>query len=230
MPSEDPVIERMLALLQQWQAAGDANAIFLGCYQLMTSNTLAALGQGEFRDAAWVDRLLHRFADYYFVALDAHTRDPLTAPSVWQAAFAAAADPRVQPLQHLLLGVNAHINYDLVLTLVEVLRPEWASLSEAQRAARYADHCGINAVIARTIDSVQDQVLTPAMPGLPLADALLGRLDERLASGLITRWRETVWNHTQRLLEARDSDQVQRVLLDVEGEALRLGRVIALRA
>ena len=209
--------------------AADARAVFLGCYQLMTSSTLGAVSRSEFHDSAWVNRLLHRFADYYFVALDAHTRDPATAPSVWQAAFAAAADPRVQPLQHLLLGVNAHINYDLVLTLVEVLRPEWAGLSEAQRADRYADHCRINLVIARTIDSVQDQVLTPAMPGLDLVDALLGRLDERLASGLITRWREMVWTNTCRLLDARDGDQVQRVLMEVEDEALRLGRVIGLR-
>jgi len=228
MPPEDPVIERMQALLRQWQAAADAKAVFLGCYQLMTSSTLGAVRRSEFHDSAWVDRLLHRFADYYFVALEAHTRDPATAPSVWQGAFAAAADSRVLPLQHLLLGVNAHINYDLVLTLVEVLRPEWASLSAEQRAARYADHCRINAVIARTIDSVQDQVLAPAMPSLPLADALLGRLDERLASGLITRWRETVWTNTQRLLDARGGDQAQPILIEVEAEALRLGHLIGL--
>lgn len=226
MASEDPVIRHMQGLRQQWETAGDAKAVFLGCYQLMTNNTLAAIRRGAFQDQAWVDHLLHRFADYYFGALDTYEREPAAAPLVWQHTFAAAADARVRPIQHLLLGVNAHINYDLVLTLAEVLRPEWNGLPPEQRAARYADHCQVNTVIAQTIDVVQDQVLGPAMPGLRLADALLGRLDERLAAGLIRRWRESVWNNAVHLLAARDDAQTASLLRGVEAETLRLGELI----
>jgi hypothetical protein len=219
----------MQALVRQWESAVDAKAVFLGCYQLMTGNTLRAIAQGEFQDRVWVDHLLHRFADYYFVALEAYERNPAAAPRVWQATFAAAADARLRPIQNLLLGVNAHINYDLVLTLVEVLRPEWSGLSAEQRAARYADHCHVNAIIARTIDTVQDQVLGPAMPEMRLVDALLGRLDEQLVSALVRRWRETVWRNTLRLLAASNGDQERRLLSGVETETLRLGRLIGAR-
>jgi hypothetical protein len=192
----------------------------------MTSNTLAAIRQQEFRDTGWVDGLLHRFADYYFEALEAYERDPAAAPPIWQMTFGAAGDRHMLPVQHLLLGVNAHINYDLVLALVDRLRPEWPGLSAEQRAARYADHCHVNAVIAQTIDSVQDQILDSAMPVMNLVDVLMGRLDERIVSAVITHWRETVWKNTQDLLAAQTAGEQQQVLRGVEAEALRLGRLI----
>jgi hypothetical protein len=227
--SEFPIVARMQSLISQWEKESNQQAIFLSCYQLMTSNVLAATKQGEFEDPAWVRQLLHRFADYYFVALEAYERDPAAAPRVWQLAHSTAHDPRSLAIENLLLGVNAHINYDLVLTLVELLRPEWRGLSDEQRATRYADHTYVNEILARTIDSVQDQVLEPAMPVMALVDTLLGPLDELLISRLITQWRETVWQNARGLLEADDPDKEAALLQQVEEDTLRLGRLICLR-
>jgi len=219
--SETPVTTKMQSLINQWEGESHQHAIFLSCYQMMTSNVLVAVEQQEFRDAAWVREFLHRFADYYFVALEDYERDPASAPRVWQLAHGTARDQRSLPIENLLLGVNAHINYDLVLTLVDQLRPEWSALSDEERATRYADHCYINKVLARTIDSVQDQVLEPAMPGIPL--------DELLISRLITQWRETVWQYAIRLLEAESGDEQAALLQQVEEDTLKLGNLIRLR-
>ena len=197
----------MHARIQAWQQAGDDKALFLSCYAMMTSNILGVINQQEFNDSAWVNQLLHRFADYYFVALAAYESGPATAPRVWQLAHNAAADGSVPAISKLLLGVNAHINYDLVLSLVDLLRPEWESLSDSRRAERYADHCRVNDVIGGTIDAVQDEVLEPAMPIMDLVDKLLGPVDEFLVSHLITHWRETVWHNAGRLLAVTDSQQ-----------------------
>lgn len=229
MSSEAPVIERMQSLIHQWEEETNHQAIFLSCYHLMTSNVLTAIEAGEFQDNAWVREFLHRFADYYFVALEAYERDPASAPRVWQLTHSTAHDPRSLAIENLLLGVNAHINYDLVLTLVELLRPEWHELSDEERATRYADHRYINEILAQTIDSVQDQVLEPAMPAMALVDALLGRLDELLISRLITQWREIVWQNAMRLLEAESPDEQAAVVEEIEEETLKLGRLICLR-
>jgi hypothetical protein len=195
---------------------------------MMTQNVLAAIEEREFHDPAWVHRILHHFADYYFVALEAYERDPATAPPVWQLAFNATRDPGPLALQKLLLGVNAHINYDLVLTLVDLLEAEWPGLDESQRSERYLDHCRINEVIGRTIDAVQDQVLEPAMPVMDIVDRLLGRLDEYMLTRLIAHWRDTVWQHTVRLLETGDPDERARLIQRVEAETLRHARAIGL--
>ena len=194
---------------------------------MMTRNMLSAIGQREFRDALWVDRLLRRFADYYFVALDAYELEPASAPAVWQLAHNTTRNPSAPPLQQLLLGVNAHINYDLVLTLVDLLAPEWEALSDGQRADRYADHCHVNDIIGRTIDAVQAQVLEPATPLLDIVDKIMGPLDEWLISRLIGSWRETVWQNATRLLETQEPSEQARLIHQVEEDTLKIGRIIA---
>jgi hypothetical protein len=224
--THDPVISHMLSLIEQWQADADERTLFLSCYQMMTSNMLLAIDENEFNDPRWVDHLLHRFADYYFVALEAYDRGAAEVPAVWQSAFDATRSPRPLALQKLLLGVNAHINYDLVLTLVDLLRPEWAALTASQREARYTDHCHVNEIIGRTIDAVQDQVLEPAMPMMDLVDKLFGSLDELVVSRLITGWREQVWDNAVRLLETADPAQQAGILRQVEADALRTALLI----
>lgn len=228
MTVESPVAARMAALVSQWEADADQRAIFLRCYLMMTQNMQTAIANLEFKDPTWVDFLLARFADYYFAALDAYGCDHTAAPRVWQVAHDAAHQPGVWALQKLLLGVNAHINYDLVLTLVEVLRPEWQSLTDAQRSQRYADYGYVNAIIARTIDAVQDQILEPAMPVLALLDVLLGRMDEKLVSRVLTGWRDQVWREAVCMLEAGDAAEQARIIQQVEARALREARLIAL--
>lgn len=200
MPPEPTVIARMQALIDAWEAAGDRRAIFLTCYAMMTRNMLAAIERGEFADAAWVSALLHRFAYYYFTAVDAFDSGASTCPGAWCVAFEAAPRPQTHVIQNLMLGVNAHINYDLVLALVDRLESEWGALSGEQRQARYHDHCHVNAIIAATINSVQDEVIERYSPGMDIVDKLFGPVDEWIIARLITDWREEVWHHAGELL------------------------------
>lgn len=193
---------------------------------MMTSNTLVAINQQEFSDPSWVGEVLQHFADYYFVALQAYEDSPASAPAVWQLAHKAASDPKMAALRKLLVGVNAHINYDLVLTLIDLLQPEWVILSDSQRANRYADYCRINDVMSRTIDAVQDQVLEPAMPIMDIVDNLMGSVDEFLISRLLIQWRENVWRNAMSLLAAVDAQEQARLTDSIEQDALKIGNFI----
>ena len=223
---EDAVEAQMQYLISRWEASSDQRSVFLSCYLLMTENMRLAIRQGEFIDPAWVDRLVDHFAGYYFVALEAYERDPLSAPLVWQIAHRAAVEANMLALRKLLLGVNAHINYDLVLSLVDMLTPEWPELPGARRDDRYLDYCHVNQIIGCTVDAVQDQVLEPAMPLLDLFDKLLGPLDERMISSLLAGWRENVWRYALQLLETDDPQQKKKVLQAMEGDALKIGEMI----
>ena len=242
----DPAMRRMQALIDQWEAAGDRRTVFLRCYRLMTGNMLAAIDRQEFHDPAWVGKLLHRFADYYFIALEAYEADQanqkggagngssigqadsFATPLVWQQAHNAACQPGNLALQNLLLGVNAHINYDLVLALADILETEWNGLPESQRTLRYEDHCQVNRVIGNTIDAVQDQVLEPAMPVMDIFDRLMGPVDEFLISRLLAHWRESVWHNAVRLLEAGEPELRARLVKQFEADVLELGGIIQL--
>jgi hypothetical protein len=221
------VVERMSGLVSQWEAAGDRRSIFLSCYRLMTGNMLAAIQAGEFRDGQWISALLEHFAGYYFNALQAYEAWPSTAPAVWRVTFDVARDPKPHVLQNLMLGINAHINYDLIFAIADLLEPEWEKLSQEMREGRYADHCHVNRVIARTVDSVQDTIVERYSPGMDLVDRGFGPLDEWAISRLITAFREHVWRQALHRVEAGTVEQREHLRHEVETECLALADLVS---
>lgn len=221
-------IERMQQLADDWAGTGDGRSTFLACYRLMTSSMISAVEHGEFADPEWVDRLLGRFAEHYFAALIAYDEEPALAPAAWRRAHDSCRDPEVWTIQRLLLGINAHINVDLALTLDELLRSEWHELPPPLRAQREADFHLVNEIISRSADIVQDEVLEAAVPSLGMLDVLLGRGDEFMASRLLFTWRDHAWQNTLRLVEAVDQEERQIVLAELEEHALRMADGILL--
>lgn len=225
-PTQSGTHQRMVEQTTRWEADRDLRCVFLGCYGMMTDNMLLAIGDGRFHDPAWVERLLHRFADYYFDALDLYEGSSANTPAVWRQAHDAACGCSAAPLRLLMAGVNAHINYDLVLTLRDMLKPEWAGLSEDERRRRYEDHCLVNAVIAETIDAVQDEVVERHEPWLNLIDVGLGPIDEWLTARLIRNWRESVWEQAVELLAIEETAADCAYCSRVEADVLKRGQQI----
>ncbi len=215
-------MERMFQLASTWERAGDRRALFADAYGRMTEAMLVAIGRNEFEDCQWVSRLLDRFADYYFEAVDAWDHDT-NCPLVWCDAFAACDHDDLHPLQVLLLGINAHINHDLVYALADVL-DDWDRLDNTTRLEREVDHRNVNRVIARTVDVVQDEVIDPRSPMLGLLDDVFAGLDEWLASKLIGAWRSDVWAQSQRLLTVPDRAVVDAEIID---RTSRIARLVA---
>ncbi len=212
--------------LERWQAEPDQRSDFLSCYLLMTDNMLSAIEAGEFNDPEWVHSLLHQFAEYYFDALDSYDQDRPDTPQVWRLTFDSARRPDAQVLQNLLLGINAHINYDLIFTLVDMLQPDWQMLSADERQGRYDDHCHVNTVISRTIDAVQDTVIATDLPLMNLFDEVFGQSDEWFVSRMIARWRDEVWGYARQLLDTADEQDRLRLKTEIEHEALQRATTI----
>ncbi len=228
MAQELHVVQRMQNRVTGWQEAADRRADFLHCYMLMTGNMLEALEAGEFEDREWVNRLLHRFADYYFEALDAYEQDRESAPAVWCTAHDATLADGHRAVQRVFLGVNAHINYDLVLALVDMLQPEWSTADEMLRQVRYRDHCHVNEIIARTVDRVQDEVVEDEEPLMDVVDHLFGPLDEWAIAWLIRRWRDEVWRNAIRYIHAPEDEARATLRKKFEARTLRRAEAIIL--
>lgn len=206
-----PTAEARLAdLARQWGDAGDRRAVFAECYLVMTRSVEENIRAGSFNDGVWVGRLLDRFADYYFDAVDSYggTLGVRVCPQVWREALDACSDPLCHPLQALMLGINAHINHDLALALVDVL-DDWPTLDEEARQRRRDDHELVNTIIDDTTDEVQKDVVgrwSPAAEGL---DLLMGPLDEWAFGQLAESWRSRVWADAMDLVELDPSKRAE---------------------
>ena len=221
-----PITERMHHLIKHWEREEDNRRVFLTCYTMMTENMLKGIDEDTFEDGRWVNDLLHRFAAYYFHGLETFEDESTETPAVWQIAHQTAADQKIHVMKHLLLGINAHINYDLVLTMVDMLEPEWQYLPQPALASRYRDYCHVNDIIAGTIDEVQDTVVESINPAMAVLDTLGGRLDEWVVSRLINNWREEVWGDALRLLAAVPPEEREKLRTEVEARTLRFTRRI----
>lgn len=221
-----PLLQRMNQQIENWEQTGDQRAIFLRCYTLMSENMINAIAQQRFQDAFWVEMLLRRFADYYFDALYLYNLQHDTTPAVWRETHDATKQGRLHVMQNLLLGINAHINYDLALTLYDILHGEWMFLSTEQQQARFKDHCYVNKIIAETIDSVQDSIIEKEDARLKIVDYLMGRTDEWLLSRLISGWRKSVWEAAQQLLAAKNPEAYQEIRKEMETHTLHRARQI----
>lgn len=138
-------------------------------------------------------------------------------------AHDTALEGDAQLLQNLLLGVNAHINYDFVLTLATDLRPERENFSDDRLAEGYGDHCHVNAIIAQTIDRVENQVIEVIDPKMDIFDKLLGRMDEWMISNLITNRRDEVWEQALQMITLEGSAQRERMRKGSRGVDLGAG-------
>jgi hypothetical protein len=196
----DGLIGRMEGLLAPLEARGDPGRYFLATYLRTTRAVKEELDRGGFRDTAWVERWDVAFADLYLDALEAAEagRRP---PAPWAVAFAAGEQDRFPALRHVLLGMNAHINYDLAQSLLAVISEE--EFDDPQLlAGRAADHEHIDSVLVARVGA-EDSELESLSGGRSLVDRLLQPLNRLGTRRFLRESRAKVWANARVLDAAR---------------------------
>jgi hypothetical protein len=175
--------------------AGSTRAPFLATYRRTTEAVGAAIARGFFEDGEWVARWDATFAQLY---LDAHDADASgERPSrPWRLAFAAPHD--LPALRHVLLGINAHVNYDLPQALIAVISAEEFTDPDLL-ASRRRDHERIDAVLAGRVGDEDDELSA----GRSRVDALLAPLNRRASKRFLAEARRKVWHNVAELHAAR---------------------------
>jgi hypothetical protein len=195
----EKLVARMTAVLEPLEASRDPARFFLATYLRTTRAVGAALAGGVFEDTAWVGEWVVDFAGRYLTALDAHRADPASAPRPWQRAF--GADPGLRPEGHVLLGMNAHINFDLPQSLVAVIPP--ADFRDpVLLGRRHRDHGRIDDILAVRVGA-EDRALQAAGGRRSAFDRLLAPANRRAGQVILRESRRKVWANTRALHEAR---------------------------
>jgi hypothetical protein len=198
----DAVVARMQQRLDDLPATMPHRRIFLETYLRTTRAVGKAIEAGEFEDGLWVEHWDVVFADLYVDALDADLADLADladrspVPRPWRLAF--AADPALPPLAHVLLGINAHVNYDLPQALLQVIS-ETDFDDDALLDRRRRDHEQIDAVLASRV-SAEDRHLGG---GRTLLDTVLTPLNRLASKRFLREARRKVWHNTEELHRAR---------------------------
>jgi hypothetical protein len=210
------VLARMDALLETMPPNLDTQRTFLATYRRTTIAVGEQVELGRFEDPAWVDRWDVAFADLYVSALEARVAGG-PVPRPWRLAFGASAD--LPPLRLLLLGINAHINYDLPQSLIAVISPEDFD-DPALLARRQRDHERIDAILSGRVAAEDDELTS--MSAVSLLDRALRPLNQAGSKRFLREARQKVWHNTRALHDAR--------LVGPEAYAARLAELEILSA
>jgi hypothetical protein len=223
----DALIGRMEGLLAPLEARGDPGRFFLATYLRTTQAVREELDRDGFRDTDWVERWDVAFAGLYLDALEAAEagRRP---PEPWAVAFGAGERDRFPPLRHVLLGMNAHINYDLAQSLLAVISE--AEFDDPQLlASRAADHEHIDSVLVARVGA-EDSELEALSGGRSLVDRLLQPLNRLSTKRFLRESRAKVWANTRLLDAARRQGADAYAARLAELECLAAARVADLVA
>src|SRR5690349_19992295 len=188
----------MAAMLGPLEADGDQRRYFHATYQRTTIAVADQIRRGGFADPGWVERWDVAFADLYLDALETALAGQRPARP-WDIAFSALAD--LPALRHVLLGMNAHINYDLTQALLAVI-PGGEFVGSALDARREADHHAIDGVHASRVGAEDDELARLSGPP-PLVDRLLRPFNRLGIQTFLRKSRFMVWANALALNQAR---------------------------
>jgi hypothetical protein len=173
-------------------------------------------------DATWLARLAVVFANFYFMAIaDGLGQNPDVASS-WQALFEARNKTGVDRIQFALAGMNAHINHDLALAVVQT--NDELHVTPALRSPEHDDYEQVNGLLEQVLPSALNLLAAGIVGELAQDTGKVGRL---LAIWNVRAARDLAWDFAGHLrnLEGASRDlalDVQDRLSGVIGRTLLL--------
>lgn len=170
---------------------------FAALYKRVTKKVEEGIVNGDFQDNEAMEKLDVVFANRYLTAYNNYQGGQETTQS-WQVAFNAAKNRHPLVLQHLFVGMNAHISLDLGIAAYEVYGDNLKK--------NKADFDKINEILGALVDKVQLE-LESFWVVMKWLDRLAGKLDEELAGFAMDYARDKAWDFALKLLDAGKSTE-----------------------
>lgn len=114
----EEVILQLEQIISDSKESNSRIGYFTALYHKVTVRVRDGILKKEFEDNERMERFDVIFANRYLDAVR-QWQNKQTPSGPWQEAFAASKKSSTLVLQHLLLGMNAHINFDLGIAAVE---------------------------------------------------------------------------------------------------------------
>lgn len=220
MPHQVETIDQVIARLTDivdW-ASADASRLgyFAALYRKVTIAVKEGIEEGFFDDGPRMGRLDVIFARRYLDAFDEY-RDGGTPSRSWLFAFEVAGQWWPIVLQHLLLGMNAHINLDLGIAAARTVPPD-------QLQDLRGDFNKINTVLAGLVGGVQDE-LAQIWLVLRWMNRYLGSVEDAVINFSMKKARDHAWSVAERLAPLSAEEQA-REIAEIDRKTLKLAHLI----
>ena len=198
----DEVISALEIIIAESEQKNDPAGYFAALYQKVTIKVKEGIASGCFDDGPRMEQLDVVFAKRYLGAYFSFQKGENTTHS-WQKAFELTT--RYQPivLQHLLMGINAHINLDLGIAAAKV--SEGKTINDLEN-----DFNRINEILSALVYEVEED-LAAVWPTLKFILKLSGKVDDFLVNFSMKLARDGAWKFATQL-SASPENQIQSII------------------
>ena len=180
----DEVIEQLDLIINK--SIGDESRLgyFPSLYRKVTLKVKEKIADGYFDDNERMEKLDVIFANRYLEAYH-NLHEVKSYTRSWRLSFDNTKSWSPLVIQHLLLGMNAHISLDLGIAAAEVSQGKDIQML-------HSDFLKINKILSSLVDEIQDQ-LSGMWPLLKPIDWIAGRMDESIANFGMDIARDAAW-------------------------------------
>ena len=214
----DAVIIEMDGVIDAARRTGARSGWFSAMYRQTTRAVRDQVAAGRFDDGERMCRFVDRFAARYLGPLAA-SQDGRPVPRSWRVTFDAAADRDTIILQHLLLGINAHVNLDLAVVAAEIC-------PGTEIATLHDDFMRVNHILGSLLPVVR-ACIGRFSPLLDVIDRLSGTDDDEVLNFSIRVARDEAWAQAQLLAQVDDALRRQRLVDSLDRRVAVLGKLVA---
>jgi hypothetical protein len=213
----DAVLAELDEIIGTCERRRTADGYFAALYRRVTAEVKARIDSGAFDDGTRMEQFDVVFARRYIEAWRSRERgDPVTG--VWSVALDCSRDFWPVVMQHLLLGMNAHINLDLGIAAASVA--PGSAIHSLKR-----DFDAINGILGDMVDEVQDR-LAQIWPAMRWLDRTGGVVDEAVVNFSIRRAREHAWSVATALAGMPSVEEREAFIRDTDASMAALGQKV----
>ena len=193
----DDVIAALDNIILETENNNDTSGYFAALYRKVTVRVKNGIANNEFEDGPRMEMLDVVFASRYIDAYYAWKRnEPVTI--FWKKAFDISTSYWPIVLQHLLVGMNAHINLDLGIAAAEVSKNK--NILDLQK-----DFNKINSILSSLVADVQNN-LAAIWPRLKWILQRTNKVDDFLTDFSMQLARDGAWKFAVTLWQNPNPD------------------------
>ena len=189
---------------------------FAALYRKVTIEVQEGIATNFFDDGARMERMDVIFANRYLEAFEAFRSNRQPTKS-WIYTFEVAKQWWPIVLQHLLLGMNAHINLDLGIAAAR-------TVSSTSLPSLYDDFNRINDILAGLVGDVQND-LAQIWSILRLMNRYLGNAETAVINFSMEKARNHAWSVAERLAPLSECAQRSEIA-KLDSQVVALAQVI----
>ena len=212
----DDVLDSLDQLIRKAREEKSRLGYFAALYRNVTLNVKEGIASGLFDDGERMERLDVTFANRYLSAFDCFRRgEPCS--KCWLGCFRLSASWSPIILQHLLTGINAHINFDLGIA-AQAVAPG------AELASLKNDFETINGILGGMIVKARSNI-EEVSPWIKLLDRVNPRGEDALVKFSLDKARTSAWL-VANLVNETPSARLSRELSILDDGVSILGNLI----